>query len=274
MKKQFATLTLWLLIFVAFGQSSDYDRGFKNGYKEGYCYNDFGCIEPIPPITPIPLVGESYNNYQDGYNRGFKMGLENKQVKKNNSGNTQNGPSNTQPYVSTYISPNFDVIMQAGASMQARYDKNIAFRDDLITWVFDLKKQNNDKLFLNALDTEYKKLRAMDGQDFGKLGDDLRTIKINIEEEIDKANTRTSNSRNSNCPKYLYSTNLVENTTEDYRGLFSTKTYTDKTKIITTLPENAILYVVEKPVYDNDIFYLVCYNGIKGYISKFRLVEY
>lgn len=72
MKKQIATLTLLLLTFVAFGQYNDYDRGFKNGYKEGYCYNDFGCIAPIPPITPIPLIGESNDNYQDGYNRGFK----------------------------------------------------------------------------------------------------------------------------------------------------------------------------------------------------------
>lgn len=277
MKKQFATLTLWLLTFVAFGQTNDYERGFKNGYKEGYCYNDYGCISPIPPITPLPLVGESYNDYQDGYNRGFKMGLENKQGK-NKSGNTtsQNGQSvySPQPYTSTHVSPNFDAIMQAGVAMQARYDKNIAFRDDLITWIFAVKKQSNDKLFLNGLESEYQKLKAMDGEDFGQLGDELRTIKINIQEEIDKANTRASNSKGSNCPEYLYSTSLVENTAADYRGLFSSKTYTDRTKIITTLPENAVLYVIEKPMYDNDIFYLVCYNGIKGYISKYRLVQY
>lgn len=283
MKKTIWTLTFWLLTFVAFGQYNNYDSGFKNGYKEGYCYNDYGCIPPIPPITPIPLIGESNDNYQDGYNRGFKMGLENKQAKKGNSENKQNGQNiyNPQPYVSTYVSPNFNAIIQAGEAMQARYDKNIAYRDDLIKWVFDLKKQSNDKQFLDELDSEYNKLKAMDGKDFGQLGNDLRTIKNNIEYEIDKANTRIkensknfSDGQNSGCTQYLYRTNLINNTSADFRCLFSTKTYTDRSKVIASLPENAVLYVIEKPDYDNDIFYLVCYNGIKGYISKYRLTEY
>jgi hypothetical protein len=280
MKKKMLFTAFVLLNIVSLAQN-DYSRGFQNGYKEGYCYNDFGCISPIPPITPIPLIGESNDNYQDGYNRGFKLGLEDKQAKKSNSGNTRNSQNTygTQPYVSTYVSPNFDAIIQAGATMQARYDKNIAYRDDLIKWVFDLKKQSSDKKFLDELDSDYKKLKAMDGEDFGQLGNDLRTIKNNIEYEIDNANTRAKESsnklfenENNNCSPYLYSTNLVSNTTSDFRCLFSTKTYTDRAKIITELPENAVLYVIEKS-YDNDIFYLVCYNGIKGYISKYRLVK-
>ena len=78
MKKRITTLACLLLTIVIFAQT-DYDKGFKVGYEEGYCYNDFGCIYPIPPITPIAHIGESDNSYQDGYNRGFKMGLEDKQ---------------------------------------------------------------------------------------------------------------------------------------------------------------------------------------------------
>lgn len=51
-----------------------FTRGFEDGYVEGYCYDIFGCIEPIVPIAPIPKIGESYDSYRDGYNRGFKTG--------------------------------------------------------------------------------------------------------------------------------------------------------------------------------------------------------
>ncbi len=68
--------------------------GFQAGYKAGFCYNDFGCVAPIPPVTPIPLIGESSQNYKDGYNRGFKMGLEDKQNAKSRQGNNQQSGSN------------------------------------------------------------------------------------------------------------------------------------------------------------------------------------
>ena len=55
---------------------SAYDKGFDEGYKKGYCYEKLSCIPPIPPIAPIPKIGESSSSYQDGYNRGFKVGLE------------------------------------------------------------------------------------------------------------------------------------------------------------------------------------------------------
>ena len=127
MKKQIATLTLLLLTFVAFGQYNDYDRGFKIGYKEGYCYNDFGCIAPIPPITPIPLIGESNDNYQDGYNRGFKRGLEDKQAKKSNTGGYNSGQGTYVPqqqYQSTYVAPDYSLLIKAMEMKQAQYEKN------------------------------------------------------------------------------------------------------------------------------------------------------
>lgn len=50
--------------------------GFESGYKEGYCYDRFGCIAPIPPVCPVLEIGESQDSYKDGYNRGFKTGLQ------------------------------------------------------------------------------------------------------------------------------------------------------------------------------------------------------
>ncbi len=51
--------------------------GFNDGYKKGYCQDKgIGCLAPIPPIPPIPEIGENSNSYQDGYNKGFKVGMQ------------------------------------------------------------------------------------------------------------------------------------------------------------------------------------------------------
>ena len=50
--------------------------GWRSGYVAGYCYRQYGCIEPIVPICPLPRIGE--DNYEGGYNRGFLQGLNDK----------------------------------------------------------------------------------------------------------------------------------------------------------------------------------------------------
>ena len=69
-------LIIFLLIIsippdvLAYGAFCD---GFKAGYKAGYCYGKPYCIARTPPICPVPYIGE--NSYNDGYNRGFLEGL-------------------------------------------------------------------------------------------------------------------------------------------------------------------------------------------------------
>lgn len=48
--------------------------GYATGYQRGFCAGEFGCIPPIPPICPIPNIGEQ--SYQDGYDRGYADGRE------------------------------------------------------------------------------------------------------------------------------------------------------------------------------------------------------
>lgn len=126
MKKLF-TIILIILCKISFGQN-DYDKGFQNGYQEGYCYNDFGCIAPIPPITPIPLIGESNDNYQDGYNRGFKRGLEDKQTKKSNSGGYNGGQGTYVPqqskYVSQYVPLDYNLLQKSLERKEQQYERN------------------------------------------------------------------------------------------------------------------------------------------------------
>lgn len=87
MKKNLLFLLL-ILSTIMFGQSN-FSNGFSDGYKKGYCQNQgIGCMSPLPPIAPIPKIGENMNSYQDGYNRGFEAGL-NSQKSSNNSNSTR-----------------------------------------------------------------------------------------------------------------------------------------------------------------------------------------
>lgn len=84
MRKSFIILSIFLSFF-SFAQSN-FSNGFSDGYKKGYCQNQgIGCLSPLPPIAPIPKIGENMNSYQDGYNRGFEEGLN--AQKKKQSGN-------------------------------------------------------------------------------------------------------------------------------------------------------------------------------------------
>lgn len=75
--KAMSLLGLWaVLVSAAPAGVSGFCEGYKAGYKAGHCYREFACIAPIPPICPIPEIGE--NTYQDGYNRGFLAGLHDK----------------------------------------------------------------------------------------------------------------------------------------------------------------------------------------------------
>jgi len=82
MKKYTLFIVAFLTISLSFAQTN-YTNGFNAGYKKGFCQDQgIGCIEPIPPISPVPKIGESSDSYNDGYNRGFQTGLN---ARKSNS---------------------------------------------------------------------------------------------------------------------------------------------------------------------------------------------
>ena len=96
---------LLILNFVAFGQSN-FDIGFKDGFKNGYCYSNnqsgYICTPPLPPLPPLPQINESRNSYKDGYNQGMWYGQNRRRTDDNNSSNTNVNPNNPpkfNPYV-------------------------------------------------------------------------------------------------------------------------------------------------------------------------------
>lgn len=125
------TIILFLFSFSAFSQTS-FSNGYKQGYKEGFCYNDFGCIEPISPLPPIPRIGENSNSYKDGYQRGFIDGQNSKTSKGSSYGYST--PSNSNQYYNQYtprqygdyIEPyDFNLMYQVLEAKQKQYNNRI-----------------------------------------------------------------------------------------------------------------------------------------------------
>lgn len=107
-------ITILLLLFFCtstHSQQSLFDKGYQDGYKEGYCYLiTYGCISPIPPIPPIPNINESSKSYKDGYNRGFLAGQKKKEEddRKNKQGSIPNTATPNRQWKSTEYQPLFD----------------------------------------------------------------------------------------------------------------------------------------------------------------------
>jgi tetratricopeptide (TPR) repeat protein len=126
MKRSIFILIFFSITNFIFGQSN-YDRGFQVGYSKGYCQDQgVGCLSPIPPIAPIPTIGENLDSYQDGYNRGFQMGLSAHSSVGNTSINRKRYQAAADPVFIDGISS---------------YDNNLALKTTVLTNLINESKQ-------------------------------------------------------------------------------------------------------------------------------------
>lgn len=126
MKNFYSTLILLLILnFSAIAQiKSNYERGFEIGFKEGYCYNrtTYDCFTPMTPISPMPRINESRENYTEGYNRGFQYGLD---LKRSNDALRSSDNSLNQKVASfnRYVPQNpVEAMRVVGMIRQQKYD--------------------------------------------------------------------------------------------------------------------------------------------------------
>jgi hypothetical protein len=116
--KNLTLLILVLFVFQHINAQSDFSKGWDEGYREGYCYNKYGCVSPVPPVSSVPAPGQ--DNYKGGYNAGFIKGQNDKKTNESNSSNIQ-----TSPY--SKLTP-----LNNGTTQALQYWSGVALRNEQI----------------------------------------------------------------------------------------------------------------------------------------------
>lgn len=169
-------ILIFVLLFVSNAiAQSNFSKGFEVGYKQGWCYDKgVGCLPPIPPIAPIPKIGENINSYDDGYRRGFTMGQQDSASKNGNSSNgrTRQRYETADPVFAegTIYMPNFQLMREAQLARQNQYQEEYEEYDRIMKE--RLRKLTHEK---------YKKIRPIIKLDISLLDqNNIRYIEVSL----------------------------------------------------------------------------------------------
>ena len=80
---------LSFLLVTTINAQTDFSKGWKKGYKDGFCHNEIGICSPVVPIPPVPPIKNDQNisDYKFGYNEGYIAGTKTKNSAKQNNSN-------------------------------------------------------------------------------------------------------------------------------------------------------------------------------------------
>jgi len=158
---------LLILILLTLGLNSysqtNFDKGFQKGYKKGYCFDrTLGCIEPTPPISPIPKIGEDFNSFQDGYNRGFELGLSSNKDGSNNARERYKTSSSEHVEFINKLNINdvrkLALILRESKGKAIEFTRNGDYESSINIGKAGLKVSPNDSEFMMIIAFAYLKL--------------------------------------------------------------------------------------------------------------------
>ncbi|WP_157486845.1 hypothetical protein [Dyadobacter alkalitolerans] len=221
-------------LFVS-GQVSNFSKGFKVGFGEGNCYKKgAGCLPSLPPLTPFPKLGESNTNYQDGYNRGFQIGLDLQRLKSlENSTYTPSPDSyrNVPQYTPSEYTPpyNLQLLNNVVVRKQRLFDSRVQWVQERIHKIEDLASillqqyspweyAEITKEFTNYINTELNG-KPLDYTDNSKFNNIVNKM-ILTETDIYKAYTYATSELNSVTIPSNFSTDR-SNTNCTYKAMKS-----------------------------------------------------
>lgn len=246
-KNAFPTFYFLLLNFVAFGQSN-FNIGFKDGFKNGYCYSNnqssYYCMPPLPPLPPLPQINESRNSYQDGYNQGMWFGQNQRKKDEYNSSNSavNSNPPKFNPYVSQ--SP----ILNSTPQERAVYYANRARQDQEVAEAFGNLLGN-----IFTVTPEGKARRAE--RKAKRWEEYKKKHKIKIEKTIDKIDEFTYSEKVYTGKQPVYS----------YSPIFDRPNVGQTAIQIGTTEMNKTVFILEK---SKGRYYKVSSSDIIGYMSS------
>jgi|GEM_PF-6776478 len=292
MKKSGIILFSFISLYI--NAQSSFARGYKAGWKEGYCYEStISCIPPVPPIPPIPRVGESSDSYKDGYNRGLIDGMnENKSSSQNNgrirertfrtaSPNFKNDYLYTPPWEMMKMVAEIEekkienIIQKHRAFRQAlseipdldehfyKYYKDRA--DDIIV---AMRKKSDASLFVNAFDELWVEMQ-----------DNLRKLQDNLRERKRRENSTQQAEKFDHVSKQK---------DKDKEDIVFKKVYIGEVKVYSYTPMYDIPNMIEGETIDiippdkkvtimsrekEGKYYKVSLNGKVGYIFTGFIAE-
>jgi len=174
-----------------------------------------------------------------------------------------------QEIQSMYNQHSMDDLKQAVMHRQAIFDNNRNKINDLVDWIYKLKSQTNDTEFLNILDNYQKKLIALKGGDLSVLGDEIKKIEWEINDEILKHNSKQSTSSNS-------SSTITENkfNTGDHVMTSTDSPVRDNPNVNANELFRTSSNQIVKILYNvNGVFYAIEIDGKQGFISRNFLLE-
>lgn len=266
---------LFIISSWTYGQAK-FDIGFKAGYKAGYCYKQgIGCIEPILPTPPIPSIYESSNNYQDGYNRGFELGLKKRANRA--SENTERFKVARAKYVDDIVyNPYKNIHSAVELAKKLRKAKGYAlehlekgnYNQAIKISLSGVQASPKDDEFMLILGQSYKELKEYGNAikwykkaaRYGNYGATIYSVIRELERKQRvsyKAPVTTSSSTTTFKPYITYFNNPVFKP-----PLREEPSITSKE--IARCPKDAKVIVLEET---NSLYYKVEVKGFKGYVS-------
>jgi hypothetical protein len=161
-------IIVFFLLVANYSISQQFNIGYKDGWPIGYCYDaQYGCMAPPTPMAPYPRIGESSDNYWNGYHRGLADGIEKGRVdrrQKNQSNMNAYQSYGVPQYIPKYepFTPDLNFYNQAMNQLQSNYDNKQNENENLKVNEHDLPFSAESVRRYSSIEEKEKRKKLME----------------------------------------------------------------------------------------------------------------
>lgn len=144
---------------------------------------------------------------------------------------TQYSQPAQQGIIDQYVSPDWNELHRLGQMMKEDHERNRQYADNLIDWIYKLKKEINEEEFLNSIEKYLSFLLSLDGG-LANAESYLKKVENGVKTEIDNYNTRLKE-----LPVKLWKSGNQHDKNKEYEDAII-----DYTKLIQLNPQFSYVY--------------------------------